>query len=144
MKRLMSRSAAETVAFGREFAASLNPGDVVALMGTLGSGKTRFASGVCEGLGVATHVTSPTFTLINEYAAPFGIVAHIDMYRIGSRAEVADLGLEEYFNDRCICIIEWPDAILDVLPPQHFRISISHGETEGEREIVIADRPGTS
>jgi len=87
-------------------------------------------------------VTSPTFTLINEYPAPFGLVAHIDMYRVGSRKEVADLGIEEYFNDRCVCLIEWADAILDILPPAHYRVRITHGEEEREREVVMSVRGG--
>jgi tRNA threonylcarbamoyladenosine biosynthesis protein TsaE len=107
MIRILSRSAEETEAAGRAFAGRLVPGDVVALTGTLGSGKTRFVAGVCDGLGVSGHIASPTFTIINEYPAPFGLVAHIDMYRIRNLNEVADLGVEEYFNSRCICLIEW-------------------------------------
>ena len=80
------------------------PGDVVGLIGELGSGKTQFVSGVCEGLGVTVRVTSPTFTLINEYPAPAGNVVHIDLYRIDTGAELAELGIEEYFNDRNICL----------------------------------------
>jgi tRNA threonylcarbamoyladenosine biosynthesis protein TsaE len=137
MTRLFSRSSEETEAAGRAFASRLRPGDVVALTGTLGSGKTRFAAGVCSALGVAAHVTSPTFTLINEYPAPFGIVAHIDMYRISGMKEAAELGLEEYFNDRCICLIEWAEMIRQVLPPVHFVVSFAHGDGESERAIQI-------
>jgi tRNA threonylcarbamoyladenosine biosynthesis protein TsaE len=137
MRRILSRSAEETEAAGRSFAGRLRPGDVVALTGTLGSGKTRFVAGVCEGLGVPTHVTSPSFTLINEYPAAFGLVAHIDMYRINSMKEVADLGVEEYFNSRCICLIEWAETVLDILPPAHFHVSFSHGGSESERDIQI-------
>ena len=76
-------SPGETIDLGRSFAFRLRPGDVVALLGDLGTGKTRFVMGVCEALGARGHIASPTFTLINEYPAPFGIVAHIDLYRIG-------------------------------------------------------------
>ena len=137
MRRIVSLSAEETEAAGRGFAGSLRPGDVVALTGTLGSGKTRFVAGVCGGLGVRGHVTSPTFTLINEYPAEFGVVAHIDMYRINGMKEVADLGLEEYFNSRCICLIEWAETVLDMLPPAHFHVSFAHGGSESERTIQI-------
>ena len=137
MRRIFSRSAEETEAAGRAFAARLQPGDVVALTGTLGSGKTRFVAGVCEGLGVRAHVSSPTFTLINEYPAAFGVVAHVDMYRINSMKEVADLGIEEYFNSRCVCLIEWAERVLAILPPAHFRVSFAHGVSEQEREIQI-------
>jgi len=139
MTRLLSRSPGETEAAGRAFARRLKPGDVVALEGTLGSGKTKFAAGVCAGLGAEGHVVSPTFTLINEYPAPFGIVAHIDMYRIGTKREVAELGLEEYFTARCICLIEWPGAVEDILPPAHYRVRFAHGGIENEREILIGE-----
>ena len=135
MTRLFSRSAEETEAAGRAFAAVLRPGDVVALTGTLGSGKTRFVAGVCSALGIAALVTSPTFTLINEYPAPFGIVAHIDMYRISGMKEAAELGIEEYFNSRCVCLIEWVEMIRQVLPPSHFQVSFTHGDAESERSI---------
>jgi tRNA threonylcarbamoyladenosine biosynthesis protein TsaE len=141
MKRILSRSAEETEAAGRAFAARLRPGDVVALTGTLGSGKTRFAAGVCGGLGVRGHVTSPTFTLINEYPAAFGVVAHIDMYRINGMKEVAELGIEEYFNTRCVCLIEWAEAVLGILPPACFHVSFAHGASESERTIQI-EGPG--
>jgi tRNA threonylcarbamoyladenosine biosynthesis protein TsaE len=140
MTRQVTGSAVETFDVGRSFASSLRPGDVVALLGTLGTGKTGFAAGICRGLGVVLPVTSPTFTLINEYPAPFGSVAHIDMYRVGSRSEVAELGIEEYFNDRCICLIEWAEAILDILPPAHYCVRITHGGGPREREVVISAR----
>jgi len=136
---MLSRSPAETEAAGRAFAGRLKPGDVVALEGTLGSGKTKFVAGVCAGLGAEGHVVSPTFTLINEYPAPFGIVAHVDMYRIGGKREIAELGLEEYFTDHCICLIEWPDALGDILPPVHYTIRFAHGEKETEREIRFVE-----
>jgi tRNA threonylcarbamoyladenosine biosynthesis protein TsaE len=137
MRRILSRSAEETGAAGRTFARSLRPGDVVALTGTLGSGKTKFVEGVCRGLGVRGHVTSPTFTLINEYPADFGVVAHIDLYRINGMKEAADLGLEEYFNGRCVCLIEWAEAVLGMLPPARFHVSFAHGAAESERTIQI-------
>jgi tRNA threonylcarbamoyladenosine biosynthesis protein TsaE len=137
MKRITTHSAGETAASGRAFAAELMPGDVVALSGPLGSGKTQFVRGVCEGLGASGHLSSPSFTLIHEYPAPFGMVAHIDLYRIRSRAELAELGIEEYFNDRCIACIEWPEAVMEVLPPGVVRVIIEHGGDENERIITI-------
>lgn len=138
MTQAITRSAGETAALGREFASSLKPGDVVAMIGTLGSGKTCFVTGACAALGVTVRVTSPTFTLINEYPAPFGTVAHIDMYRIGSRRELAELGIEEYFTTRCICFIEWADAVPDLLPPEHYRVTVVHGAEESERRITVS------
>ncbi len=135
MKEILSRSAEETVSAGKAFAGTLRPGDVVALTGTLGSGKTRFVAGVCAGLGVRVPVTSPTFAIINEYPAPFGVVAHIDMYRIGTPGEAAELGIEEYFSDRCICLVEWADVVSGVLPVLRYEVSFAHGNAENERTI---------
>lgn len=137
MKRFVTHAPEGTVALGKSFAASLKPGDVVALSGNLGSGKTLFVMGVCEGLGAHGHISSPTFTLINEYPAPFGKVAHIDLYRIRSRAEVSELGIDEYFNDRTVTLIEWAESIFDLLPPVHYRVKIAAGGMESEREISI-------
>jgi len=137
MKEILSRSAEETVSAGKAFAGSLRPGDVVALTGDLGSGKTRFVAGVCAGLGVRVPVTSPTFTIINEYPAPFGVVAHIDMYRIGTPGEVAEIGIGEYFNDRCVCLVEWAGVVSGLLPDLRYQVSFAHGQAENERTIRI-------
>jgi tRNA threonylcarbamoyladenosine biosynthesis protein TsaE len=137
MKTYHTHSPRETLEVGRTFAARLKPGDCVALSGALGSGKTQFVIGVCEGLQARSHATSPTFTFINEYSAPFGTVVHIDLYRIEHPSEVDALGIEEYFNDRCICLIEWPELIADRLPPRHYVVKLLHGATENEREISI-------
>ncbi len=131
-------SPAETTDLGRSFASRLHPGDVVALLGDLGTGKTRFVMGVCDALGARGHVASPTFTLINEYPAPFGAVVHIDMYRIGSRGELRELGVEEYFDDRHVCLIEWAEEVLDLLPPKYYRVELGYGAREQERTIRIS------
>jgi tRNA threonylcarbamoyladenosine biosynthesis protein TsaE len=137
MKSFVTHSAAETVALGASFASTLVPGDVVALYGNLGTGKTQFVLGVCQGLGAAGHVSSPTFTLINEYRAPFGTVAHIDMYRIRGRAELAELGIEEYFCPQCIALIEWAESVIDLLPSRHYVVKFAYGNGETDREITI-------
>jgi tRNA threonylcarbamoyladenosine biosynthesis protein TsaE len=130
-------SAGETAALGRTLARQLKPGDVVALSGQLGSGKTCFVQGVCEALGVGTHVGSPTFTLINEYPTPFGTVVHVDLYRISSPRELAALGIQEYFTERCICLVEWPELAGPLLPPGHFTVGFRHGGGDTERVITI-------
>jgi tRNA threonylcarbamoyladenosine biosynthesis protein TsaE len=131
-------SPGETIDLGRSFAARLRPGDVVAILGDLGTGKTRFVMGVCDALRVRGHVASPTFTLINEYPAAFGAVVHIDMYRIGSRGELRELGIEEYFDDRHICLIEWAESVLDLLPFGHYLVEIAPGAKEEERTVRIS------
>ena len=144
MKTLRSQSPEETVEIGRAFGRTLSPGDVVAIVGNLGSGKTHFVRGVCEALGVQGRATSPTFTIINEYPAAFGAVVHIDLYRIDSRAEIAELGIEEYFNQNCICLIEWAEAVQEFLPLHHHLVALSHGSTDEEREIVISEVHGVA
>jgi tRNA threonylcarbamoyladenosine biosynthesis protein TsaE len=137
MKRFVTHAPEETVALGKSFAASLKPGDVVALSGNLGSGKTLFVMGVCDGLGAQGHISSPTFTLINEYPALFGVVVHIDLYRIRTRVELAELGIDEYFNDRTVTLIEWGESMFDLLPAAHYRVKIEAGVLERDREISI-------
>jgi len=137
MSEFTTSSREQTAALGMSFAGMLSPGDVVAVTGMLGSGKTQFIGGVCQGLGVHAHVGSPTFTLINEYPAPFGAVVHIDLYRIDTRRELAELGIEEYFSPRHICLIEWAELVLDFLPKRHYAVRMEYGVSDQEREITI-------
>jgi tRNA threonylcarbamoyladenosine biosynthesis protein TsaE len=130
----------ETMRAGGEFAAGLRPGDCVALLGTLGAGKTCFAAGVCRALGVTVAVTSPTFALVNEYPAPFGRVVHFDMYRIARREELAEIGLDEYFTPSTIALVEWGDEYLDLLPPRILRVTLAHGAGPDERVITADSR----
>ena len=141
MTSLQSHSTEETVQVGRSLAHSLQNGDVVALFGDLGTGKTHFIAGVCEGLGVQGHVASPTFTIINEYPAPGRTVVHIDLYRITSDLEMFDLGIEEYFNDRCICLIEWAERMRASLPHSSVRVKLAYGGKENDRVIEIDRMP---
>lgn len=138
MSTWITKSPEETREVGKTFAAQLKGGDVVTLTGNLGSGKTQFVVGVCEGLNARGHVASPTFTFINEYETDFGKVAHMDLYRINKRAEIAELGVEEYFNQNCVSMIEWPEMIMDLLPEGHYDVRIKYGEKDNEREIKIA------
>ena len=142
MRQFLTKSRQETVDLGKLFAASLKPGDVVALFGNLGSGKTQFVIGVCEGLGVRGHIGSPSFTLINEYSAALGTVVHIDLYRINSRAEIAELGIEEYFTGSCICLIEWAESVLYLLPRNYYQVKISYGAGDLDREILVQEVQG--
>ncbi len=139
MKRFLSKSPGETFELGKSFAGQLKPGDVVGLSGELGTGKTQFIRGVCAGLGAGGHVASPTFTFINEYPVPWGTVAHIDMFRIDSPAEIAEIGVSEYFNERCICLIEWSERIMDLLPTPRLEVRIAYGDGAFDREITISE-----
>ena len=118
-----TRSVAGTRALGAALAAHLAPGDVLVLTGDLGAGKTAFAQGVAAGLGVTDPVTSPTFTIVQEYAGPVP-VQHLDLYRLGSLQEVIDLGIEETLDER-VTIVEWGDVALDAFPPRLLVVAIS-------------------
>ena len=96
---------------------------------------------MCEALGVDGPVTSPTFTLINVYSARAGSLAHADLYRINTLAEVAELGLEEYFDGRTICFIEWADRVPGVLPPNAIVVRAHHGAGTNERIFELPEGP---
>jgi tRNA threonylcarbamoyladenosine biosynthesis protein TsaE len=137
-----SSSAAETHLLARRFAAGLRRGDIVALSGELGSGKTQFVQGVAEHFGVREPVTSPTFVVLNRYTGSDDsgnelLLYHFDFYRIRSAAELYDLGFEEVLGLDGIVLIEWADLFAALLPPQRVNISFRHGSTEQERTIEI-------
>ncbi len=133
-----THSEAETIAFGCTFASTLTAGDVVALYGGLGSGKTQFVKGVCAGLGAREHITSPTFTLINEYRQHEGLpVFHLDLYRVTSVEEVAALGIDEYMDDGGVTMIEWAEKAGNLLPRERIEVHITMTGTGDGREIVI-------
>lgn len=118
-----TRSVEGTRAVGAALAAHLEPGDVLVLTGDLGAGKTAFAQGVAAGLGVTEAVTSPTFTIVQEYAGRVP-VQHLDLYRLGSLQEVIDLGLEETIEE-CVTLVEWGDVALEALPPTLLLVAIA-------------------
>ena len=142
VETLKTFSEGETISLAREFARRLVAGDVVALYGELGAGKTQFVKGVCLGLGLVEVVTSPSFIIMNEYkyARNGGeslSVYHFDFYRIKSISEVYDLGIEEYFYGKGICLIEWADAAGPLLPPSRYDIILNILSGGNEREIRI-------
>ena len=122
-----TQRATETIRLGRMIGNILKPGDVVALVGELGTGKTQFIKGLAEGVGVGkpTYISSPSFTLINEYPGrvPF---YHIDLFRLESEKEAEELGLEEYFQGKGITAIEWADKIPSLLPHEMLWIQIRY------------------
>jgi tRNA threonylcarbamoyladenosine biosynthesis protein TsaE len=135
----VTRSEAETIALGRSLAPRLRPGDVVCLDGDLGAGKTRFVQGVCSGLGVRGHVTSPTFTIMNRYDGAAVPVYHFDFYRIRSLDELTDLGFTEYRDGGGICLIEWAAKADGLLPERRYDIQMSLGPDEESRIIELAE-----
>ena len=134
---IISVSAEQTWEIARFIGVKLRKGDVLALSGELGSGKTCFTGGLARGLGVDEkyQITSPTFTLINEYPGRCKLY-HFDVYRLNSYTEFEDLGYEEYFSGKGIVVIEWAEKIVQVLPADTFFISFEYLD-ENKRRIVI-------
>jgi tRNA threonylcarbamoyladenosine biosynthesis protein TsaE len=124
---ILTRSPAETLALGRLFGQTLRPGDVVALYGELGAGKTQFVKGICMGWGIeAGAVSSPTFTLVQEYAGREFPLYHFDAYRIRQPSEYFELGYEAYFFGDGVCLVEWPERVESLLPADTIRVRIEH------------------
>ena len=133
----------ETIVCGEEFSRKLRPGDIVALCGELGSGKTRFVQGVCRGLGVSEHVTSPTFTILNEYCVNGTPIYHFDFYRMKTLQELREIGFKEYVNSvEGICLIEWAERVKELLPTKRYDVYLNLGKDDRTREIQIITREG--
>jgi len=133
-----SSSVDETIAYGKEFAKTLKPGDIVCLDGDLGAGKTHFVRGVALHFGIKVEkVSSPTFTLINEYEGTIPVF-HFDCYRIENEQEALEIGIEEYLYGEGVSIIEWPSKIKNLIPEDSVRIEIKHSG-ESKRSIYILD-----
>ena len=132
----ISHSEEETEAFAEKLAGSLPPGSVLTLDGDLGAGKTVFSRGFARGLGITEPVSSPTYTIIQEYPLPqSGMLFHLDLYRISNSASALAFGVDEYINDpECYALIEWPERIADILPPGRISVRIRH-LSDTEREI---------
>ena len=113
----LSHSPAETEALAQRLAGNLHPGDVIASEGGLGMGKTAFTRGLARGLGYSGHVTSPTFTIVNEYEGTGLPLFHFDMYRLGGAEDLFDIGWEDYLDRGGICAVEWSEMVSDALPP---------------------------
>ena len=137
MLHYLSHNEDETEQIGEEFAASLHPGDVVAYFGDLGAGKTAFTRGLARGLGCAGRVTSPTFTIVNEYEGKIPLF-HFDMYRLGDEEELFDIGWEDYLARGGVCAVEWSERITGALPEGTVSVRIARcPECDGWRNISI-------
>lgn len=127
----------ETVRFAARLADRLQAGDAIALEGPLGSGKTACARAIVRGLlGPDTDVPSPTFTLVQTYDTARAELWHVDLYRLGGPAEVAELGLDEAFA-HAITLVEWPDRLGDLLPPTALHLTFADGPTPDARVITL-------
>ena len=134
---IVANSPAETEAAGADLAARLGPGSVIAFTGDLGAGKTAFTRGLARGLGVEERITSPTFTIVNEYEGGRLPLFHFDMYRLGSADELFDIGWEDYLARGGVCAVEWSENVADALEPGTIRVDIRRGPAENDRLITI-------
>ena len=140
--RFISNSPADTLAIARALGEALLPGDVVALTGELGAGKTLFCKGIGNALGIPPdRIVSPTFTIVTEHAGPIPLT-HVDVYRIGSVREAEDIGIPELLAGDGVCLVEWGEKIADLLPTDciQVRFSIS-GDDRRESAVVATDHP---
>ena len=133
----VSNSPAETEALGAALAGRLKPGAVVAFSGDLGAGKTAFVRGMARGLGIPERVTSPTFTIVNEYEGGRLPLFHFDMYRLSSSDELFDIGWEDYLARGGVCAVEWSENVSDALEGDCIRVDIRRGAHDNQRLIRI-------
>lgn len=129
----ISKSALDTEKIAEKFCKTLKSGDVVLLYGDLGAGKTVFVKGICKGLNILDAVTSPTYAYLNVYG---DYVYHYDCYRLSCGEDALTLGLTDYFNGNNICVIEWAENILDVLPDNTKKVKIEKID-ENTRKIIL-------
>ena len=134
----LSHNEAETEALGARLAAVLTPGTVVAYRGGLGMGKTAFTRGLARGLGYAGRVTSPTFTIVNEYEGGRLPLFHFDMYRLDDAGALFDIGWEDYLDRGGVCAVEWSEQVAEAMPPETVYVTISRrSEDDRARTITI-------
>lgn len=136
IQKYQSRNPEETWKIAAEFSKTLTNSEVIALHGVLGAGKTCFIQGLAIGLGIREPITSPTYTLIDEYKGEKKLV-HMDLYRLSNSLEALGIGLEEYFNNEVIIAIEWAERAEDILPENVIHIYIKYVDSSDKRIIEI-------
>lgn len=136
MKHYYSDSYDETLRIAAEFSGTLKCGDVLCMYGDLGVGKTAFVQGLAKGLGIDEPITSPTFTIVNEYEGKLPLY-HFDVYRIADSDEMYEVGFDEYVYGEGVSVIEWPQLIADILPETRYDITISKDFDKGENYRTI-------
>lgn len=137
MSIYISKNEQDTINFAKNFASKLNRGDIVVLSGELGSGKTKFVQGVLEYFGLDSEISSPTFTIVNEYSKNDINIYHFDVYRLADIDEFYAMGGDEYFANG-ICLIEWGEMIESILPKHYTKITFRKSNDDvNYRELVI-------
>ncbi len=134
-KIIISTKVVHTLNTAKQFSHLLHPGDIIGLIGDLGSGKTIFVKGIAQGLGIEEPVTSPTFSILQIYTGKYKLY-HFDLYRLNSKSELMEIGYEEYFFAKGIVVIEWAEKFLDFLPKNSYLIYMKYMDQK-KREIKI-------
>jgi tRNA threonylcarbamoyladenosine biosynthesis protein TsaE len=129
----------DTVEIGKQLGERVKPGDIICINGDLGAGKTHFTKGIALGLGVSENITSPTFTIVNEYESGRLKLFHFDVYRVNDPDEIDNIGFDEYIFSNGVSVIEWANYIDELIPKDYIDINISKLPKSGEnyRKIVI-------
>ncbi|MDD4504606.1 MAG: tRNA (adenosine(37)-N6)-threonylcarbamoyltransferase complex ATPase subunit type 1 TsaE [Clostridiaceae bacterium] len=136
MLRYNTESVEETSRIGEQLGRLLSRGNIICLSGDLGAGKTAFTQGIAKGLGVLDYVTSPTYTIINEYEGRLPLY-HFDVYRLNDVSEMYELGYEEYFFGDGVVVLEWADIVRDIIPGERLWITILNTKGDNSREIIM-------
>ena len=135
--QITTHSADETQALGTKLAKRLQPGDVIAYFGDLGAGKTALTRGIAQGLGITDIVTSPTYTIVNEYLTGRLPLFHFDMYRLGSSDELFDIGWEDYVNRGSVCAVEWSENVEDAFYGDEIVVRFEKTSETGRRITIL-------
>jgi tRNA threonylcarbamoyladenosine biosynthesis protein TsaE len=137
-------SLSDTWRLAADVTALLPRGGVIALSGDLGAGKTAFVQGVARALGIARPVTSPTFTLVGDYAGPGGRLVHMDLYRMTGPDDLLTIGFPDYLESGAIVAVEWPERAGDLIPPDAVQVALTLLPDRASRRIVIRTPPATA
>jgi tRNA threonylcarbamoyladenosine biosynthesis protein TsaE len=135
---LETKALAETMAVGQALASDLEPGDVLALYGDLGAGKTSLVKGIAAGLGITAEITSPTFTLVHEHDGGRFQLYHADLYRLGAVDDALDIGIEDCISDDGVTVLEWAEKIEAILPDRTIRIRLETIDERSRRITITA------
>ena len=138
----LSHNERETEALGAALAARLRPGDVVAYLGDLGAGKSAFTRGLARGLGYEGRVTSPTFTIVNEYEGGGLPLFHFDMYRLEDAGDLFDIGWEDYLDRGGVCAVEWSERVEEALPEDAVTVSFARCPEEESWRVIAMEGVG--
>ncbi|MBE6040151.1 MAG: tRNA (adenosine(37)-N6)-threonylcarbamoyltransferase complex ATPase subunit type 1 TsaE [Clostridiales bacterium] len=134
---LILKSEEDTASLGLMLAEAAEPGDIIALIGDLGTGKTALTKYIAKGLGITEEISSPTFTIVKEYKSGRLPLYHFDVYRLGCGDELMDIGAEDMLDGDGLCVIEWADIVSDVLPADALVVRLEYGSNENERIAEI-------